>query len=302
MGSQKEPWQDYSWAPRKTLSPSPHLLPAQLSLGWAAACVATRERRTEWENSEEDIRKTSAADQEGIEVSLPFETAKNLDKMHKIQFLTLDFRLHRIVIPERRVRRCPRLPHLAIWRECPGHRAGRGPRQSPAGAKGWESRADTCKAQGTGIWRQTVGEETAKKSSRAEMSADQHECTCVCVPVSGTIDPKWVNCHPQAAERTVPKTHTRSEVVCALTRQSGKLCNSQHCLLRNGAKLALDQGLYWFCLTKHYKQASEGSMFPCNNSPYPNRKAEAKFRTAIRPLAWEQLPSYFSEIIKVWKQ
>lgn len=94
-----------------------------------------RKRRTEWENSEEDIRKTSASDQEGIEVSLPFETAKNLDKMHKIQFPTLDFRLHRIVIPERRVRRCPCLPHLAIWRECPGHRAGRGPRQSPAGAK-----------------------------------------------------------------------------------------------------------------------------------------------------------------------
>lgn len=139
-----------------------------------------------------------------------------------------------------------------------------------------------------------MGEETAKKSSRAEMSADQHECMCVCVHVSGTY-PKWVNRHPQAAERTVPKTHTRSEVVCALTRQSGKLCNSQHCLLRNGAKLALDQGLCWFCLTKHYKQASEGSVFPCNNSPYPNRKAEAKFRMAIRPLAWNSCLPIFRD-------
>ena len=80
------------------------------------------------------------------------------------------------------------------------------------------------------------------QSSRAETSADQHECMCVCVHVSGNY-PKWVNCPPKAAERTSPETHTRSEVVCAVTRQSGKLRNSQHRLLRNGAKLALDQGL-----------------------------------------------------------
>lgn len=83
-------------------------------------------RRTEWENSEEDTRSTSASDQEGMEVSLPFETAKNLDKMHKIQFQTLDFRLHRTVIPERRGRRCSHMTHLAVWRAFPGHRAGRG--------------------------------------------------------------------------------------------------------------------------------------------------------------------------------
>ena len=33
MGSQKEPWQDYSCAPGKTVSPSPHLPPPHFSLG-----------------------------------------------------------------------------------------------------------------------------------------------------------------------------------------------------------------------------------------------------------------------------
>ena len=72
--------------------------------------MGIRKRRTKWENNEEVTRETSASDQDvitGVEFSLPSETTKNPDKIHKKEKVV--FRrwiLHKTVIPERGFRWC----------------------------------------------------------------------------------------------------------------------------------------------------------------------------------------------------
>ena len=148
------PASDYSCALQEDLS-ALYLacLPPQLSPGWAADSVANRGRE-----------------------KLPGKTVRGT-------LVRLDFGLHRTGIPERRVRWCPTFApscclERASWPQCregdPGwawqvpkaeRTEGTSVRPRSLGLKGW-------------VWE---GETVTRRSSRAQMNADQCVCMWACV-------------------------------------------------------------------------------------------------------------------------